>query len=219
MAHVGIQDNVVTIFNGVKIEQNEKYESDFPDMQNIKNRYQKVAIYIGRLSEEKGVDILLQAWREVVKKEPQVGLIIVGDGPQRSKLFKYVEENEMTGNVIFAGERRDVTSCLRGCDIFILPSRGEGISNALLEAMANGLPCIVSMVGGNLKLIKHGETGMIFEKEDPEGLMHCITELLHDKDMAFKLGNNAKELIKREFSIEVIANQYLELYSKLLGQR
>ncbi|HHT9107464.1 MAG TPA: glycosyltransferase family 4 protein [Candidatus Wunengus sp. YC64] len=219
LAHVGIQGNTVSISNGVKIEERQKDKSDFFEMQNIRNRYQKVATYIGRLSEEKGVDILLKAWKQVNKKEKQAVVVIVGDGPQREELSKFVKDNEMNGNVFFVGERKDIASYLQGSDIFILPSRGEGMSNALLEAMSCGLPCIVSRVGGNLKLIKNRETGMFFDKEDSQDLMECVIEVFHDKNLAFKLGNNAKEFIKREFSIEAIATQYSKLYHRILDQR
>lgn len=216
LSSLGIQDNLVTISNGVRISDIPKYESD-DKIRTLRSRYNKIALFVGRLVEEKGVDILLKAWIEVRKEEPQAGLIIVGNGPGKKRLSQFVKKNEMTGCVIFTGEENDIVRYLNVSDIFILPSRGgEGMSNALLEAMSNGLPCIVSGIGGNLKLIKHQETGMIFRNEESQSLMQHIIQLFQNRQLALELGNNARDYVRNHFSIGIIACRYLQLYSQLL---
>lgn len=216
LAQTGIHDNIITIHNGVKIELNKKYESD-SKMNDLRKRYQNIAIYVGRLSKEKGVDILLKAWDEVRKQEYQGALVIIGDGPLRRNLELYSRTN-LIDSIFFMGEQHNVVPYLQSSDIFILPSRAEGMSNALLEAMSVGLPCIASNIGGNIKLIKNKETGLTFESENPQSLVQCIIEMFQKKDLALELGNNAKEFIKKDFLIQVIATQYIKLYYGLINQ-
>lgn len=218
LASVGIRNRVTEIPNGVKVI-DEKVREPTPDMRMIKSRFEQVALYTGRLTEEKGVDILLEAWREVLKEKPRSDLVIVGEGPERKKLTQYVARHDMEKNVTFTGEKKDVSGYHRVSDIFILPSRGEGMSNSLLEAMAFGLPCVVSGIGGNVKLIEHKKTGLVFNSEDPDSLSKCIIEILDDKELASALTLNAKELIRETFSMEIIGEKYLELYSRLQSQK
>ncbi len=215
----GIKNNVITIYNGVRIREGKKFKKNFYDMNEVGVRHQNIATYVGRLSEEKGVDILLKAWQDVIKHVPQALLVIVGDGPQRIMLQQLADASGMMETVLFTGEQSDVAAYLQRSDIFVLPSRGEGMSNALLEAMSYGLPCIVSATGGNLKLIRHNETGMTFDSEDHQSLARCMIELFQKEDIAHSIGSRAEDLVKNEFSIGIIANQYLRLYRSLLKSR
>ncbi len=214
----GKLNNVITVPNGVKCNAGGGFKK--PDeVESAKQRYRKIALFVGRLVEEKGVDILLQAWKTVLNDMPTAGLFIVGEGPEQKKLSDYIEKNNMTESVVFIGQQSKVLPYLTAGDVFILPSRGgEGMSNSLLEAMSCGLPCIASGIGGNAKLIRHMETGLLFDVNEPLSLARHIIEVFRNDRLACALGDQARRFVEAHFSIDAIAKQYLLMYTRLLQE-
>lgn len=175
--------------------------------------------FIGRLSPQKGVDSLLQAFASVARKLPDLLLDIIGDGPQKASLIKMAEDLKVKDKVIFHGTVQQPEPLLTASRIFVLPSRSEGLSNALLEAMACGLPVVATNVGGNIDLIRTGQNGLLVEKDSPDHLAGAIEKLLIDPALADRLGQAARNTIVADYGMEPVTLKYIALYHELLKDR
>ncbi|MBP1703721.1 MAG: family glycosyltransferase, partial [Chloroflexi bacterium] len=175
-------------------------------------------IFVGRLHEQKGLEILLNAFQMLQQKHAPGTLILqlLGDGPLRNELARLAEQLGIAGQVQFAGQVGDVADYLEHADVFVLPSRAEGISNALLEAMATGLPVIASNIPGNQAVIEDGMNGLLFAAGDPVDLENKLTNLLSDRSQRQRLGEAAAISVDSRFSIAAIADHYIETYKQLL---
>ncbi len=169
----------------------------------------------GRLSHEKGIDILVKAWPQFSKIFPSAKLVILGDGLDRSRLESIAQEGNSTESIIFAGDVRDVKEYYETCAVFVLPSRHEGLSNSLLEAMAAGCACIVSDISPNRELIQDGINGLVFRSGDSNDLASKLISLFSNDSLQVKIGQAAIETIRAKFMISSIADKYIELYMDL----
>ena len=106
---------------------------------------------------------------------------------------------------------------LQAADVFVLPSLAEGMSGALLEALASGLPCVVTAIGGNVDVIEDSRNGLLVDTDDPEQLSAAIGRILEDERLASRLGAAARALAAQKYEMSRVADQYLELYSRLLS--
>jgi glycosyltransferase involved in cell wall biosynthesis len=189
----------------------------------------KRVITVARLSGEKGIDILLRAWSRIVKQEKNLKLIIVGSGPLEGKLKNLCKTLGVTTQVEFAGMLLNAKERLRDADLFVLPSRAEGLSNALLEAMGQGLPCVATNVGGNVELMggdnhdkimrgkfRTATNGLLVNPDDVEGISEAIVHLIRDRVEREEMGKRARQFIRRNYSIDLIADKYIELYQRTL---
>jgi glycosyltransferase involved in cell wall biosynthesis len=176
-------------------------------------------LFVGRLHHQKGVDVLLRAARLLRERDPHLAVSyqVVGDGPLRDELSALTRELGLTKEVEFWGERGDVPSFLRDTDVFVLPSRAEGISNALLEAMSLGLPVIVSAVPGNEDVVEHEREGLLVQVDDPGSLTTAIRRVLGDADLRERLGHHARRAVESRYSIVRVADRYQALYRELVG--
>jgi glycosyltransferase involved in cell wall biosynthesis len=120
--------------------------------------------------------------------------------------------------VKFAGERSDVQDYLRDADVFVLPSKAEGISNALLEAMAQGLPVVVSDIPGNAEVVDDEKTGIVFHRDDVSSLAARLQSLLQDQALRQELGDAARREIDARYAIGRIAERYIGVYQGLLSR-
>jgi glycosyltransferase involved in cell wall biosynthesis len=170
-------------------------------------------IFMGRLHPQKDVETLLRAL--VLASQSDVQALILGDGYLRSSLEQMAVELGVRQRVIFHGRVSDVSPFLQQADLFVLPSLAEGISNALLEAMACGLPCLVSDIAGNRAVIVDGENGFLFSPGSSKALAHLIDTLLSDELLRHRTGQAAQETVIRRFDINRVARDYLVLYSQL----
>jgi glycosyltransferase involved in cell wall biosynthesis len=181
------------------------------------------AIFVGRLAPEKGLDTLIAAWREVRARFPMAQLILVGEGPERGALEDQARTIKLTTGhgraVDFPGSVVDSTDALRQADLFVLPSREEGMSIALLEAMALGLPVVASSISGNQKLIDDMEQGRLVSPDDPVKLAHAIIGQWEDFERAVTMGRAARSRVEREFSIQAVARTHLALFHELIVNR
>src|SRR5207302_207489 len=133
-----------------------------------------------RLYYQKGIDVLIQAWGIVHKQLPQARLIIVGDGPIRHQLKYIANALGVDDSIEFVGQQNNIVAQLQRGSIFVLPSRWEGMPNAVLEAMACGLPCVATRVSGSEDIITHGVNGLLVEPEAYMGMAQALLTLLHD---------------------------------------
>jgi L-malate glycosyltransferase len=171
-------------------------------------------VYVGRLHEQKGLDVLLTALA-AVQSSPSPALSLVGTGPFEERLRALVYELGISGDVEFAGVRQSLTPLLHGADVFVLPSRAEGLSNSLLEAMAIGLPVVASAIPGNTDVIQSGVNGLLSDPGDPAALADALERLLSDGGLRRRLGEAARRTVEERFALEEVAARYRELYEEL----
>jgi len=171
---------------------------------------------VGRLDPIKGHVHLLGAAAEVVTKHPRCHFVFVGQGPAGDALAEQASALGLNGHVHFLGARNDIPQLLREMDIFVLPSLSEGMSNALLEAMATGLPIVATRVGGSTELVKDGISGLLVDAGDSDALGHMLALLLADADLGRRLGQAARRRVSRDFSIQAVTQRHLALYAQLL---
>ncbi len=175
-----------------------------------------VVICVGRLIPRKGVRLLLDIWPALLQKVPKATLLLVGHGPQIKYLQSVVQSAGLHNNVRFMGEceQQEVIRLLQVSDCFVLPSASEGVSNALLEAMAAGIAPVVSRIAGNLELISDGVNGLIFDK--PEELGVKLERCLLHEDLRYTLGSRARQTMLDHFSMSQVVSQLIALYTHLL---
>jgi glycosyltransferase involved in cell wall biosynthesis len=181
----------------------------------------RMVVFIGRVGYRKGVDTLLRAWAMVIEKHPNAWLVLVGpvgrdcSAPATKPPIEH--QLQETPQTLALGHRKNVQDYLQAADVFVLPTRLEGMPNALLEAMATGLPCIASDIGGNTDLVTDEENGLLFEADNVEQLANALLRLLNHKAERCALGCYARELVEINYSIDQIAEKYVILYQHLLG--
>ncbi|MSR87248.1 glycosyltransferase [Candidatus Peribacteria bacterium] len=164
--------------------------------------------YIGRLESVKGVDDFLAAATSL--KSPDVTIQVVGWFKENHPLVQQYEQQ-----VNFTGLRTDIPEILNKTDIFVLPSYSEGLSNALMEAMASGCACVASNVGGNAYLIQNGISGFLFPAGDREALASHLRRLIEDASKRKMMGDAARKRIDEMFSWEVVGQTYRKLFEAL----
>jgi len=171
----------------------------------------RIVIFVGRLAPEKRVDLLTGIWRSVRQAVPRALLLILGSGPEEAGLKQRAGDG-----ILFLGSQPDVTPYLQAADLFVLPSAAEGLSLALLEALACGLPVIATSVGGNPEVIRHLETGWLTPPDDPPALTEAIVTLLEDEKLQSKLRENARAHAVQNYSLVKMADRLLDLYRQVL---
>lgn len=170
-------------------------------------------ISVGRLEPVKGYDVLLKAVAALKHAGHRVALSLVGDGGMMGELKRLSQELALTNEVEFRGYRSDVPSELAAADVFVVTSHREGMSNALLEAMAAELPVIATRVGGNVEVV--GEAGWLITPDDSDAVVKAVEQVLADPDQALEMGRRGRQRVADMFSIERTVGEYEKIYSKL----
>ncbi len=169
-----------------------------------------ITIFTGRLVPGKRVDQLVAVWPTVRTYHPNACLLVLGTGPEENALKQAAGEG-----IRFTGKIDDVVPYLQASDLFVLPSAAEGLSVALLEAMATGLPAISTNVGGAPDVIDHGKNGWLIPPDDLPALQRGLIQLLGDSNQRAKIGRNARERVVRDYSLPAVAGKLRELYERL----
>lgn len=170
--------------------------------------------YIGRLVANKGPQYLVRAAPDIVRTHPEVRVQIVGEGPLKNMLMRQVESRGIEDHVQFLGNVRDVLPILQETTIFVRPSLTEGMSLAVLEAMACGLPVIASGVEGNAEIIDDQKTGFLVPPANSKSLVEAIVHLLNDRETAHETGRNARRKVEKLYDWQKIADLTLEVYNR-----
>ncbi len=212
---------VVTIPNGVEIDRIAATDPD-PDLRRslAANATSPFVVSVGHLRPVKGLDVLIRAAVQVCAELPETRFLIVGrfDDPPvyHQQLLRLVQKLGLTHNVHFLGGLDNVWPVLKACDIFCLLSRSEGMSNALLEAMACGLPCVATAVGGNPEVIEDGRDGYLVPNEDPQTAANRILDLLRNPEQAKGIGHAAKQTIMSRFLVQHMIARMTRTYESFL---
>jgi glycosyltransferase involved in cell wall biosynthesis len=174
-------------------------------------------VYTGRLSKQKSLHTLIMAICTISKELPNLQLVLVGDGPERHNLEELTSNLDLQNKIHFTGSHSDVLPYLAAADIFVLPSLAEGISNSLLEAMACGLACIATNVGGTPEVL--GQSGILVDPDQPDQIAQALSLLAHNQAKIEELGNLAKKRILDEYEFEIVGKRYSQLYIELLNNQ
>jgi glycosyltransferase involved in cell wall biosynthesis len=204
------------IHNGVDIEKfhtsGEERDQLFPGVGKG-----KLIVLVGNMhTDVKGHPWLIACAPAVVHEFPSARFVLAGDGEQRPRFEEQVAKLALEQNFLFLGRRTDIPKILACCDIAVLPSRAEGLPNAVLEYMAAGLPTVASRVGGNGELIEDGVTGLLVPPEDSAALSDALLALLRDPELARRMAQSGQQFTIRNFSFERLVREVDELYSELL---
>ena len=173
---------------------------------------------VARFHPIKDQAMLLRAFRGVADRRPDVDLLLVGDGPLRPDLERLTRELRLEVRVRFLGVRRDVPDILRAVDIFALTSICEAASLTLLEAMASGLPVVVTAVGGNPEIVRPGREGLLVPRGDAEATAAAFLRLLAEPAAAVAMGAAGRARVQERYQLGQTVSAYLRLYEKLVGR-
>jgi glycosyltransferase involved in cell wall biosynthesis len=197
---------IPVIPNGVDLEMHKTADHDwsFPRL-----------LSVGRIVHQKGLDLAMHALGGL--KELNWEWRIAGDGPQMSGLQSLAEELGVHNRVIFLGwqSREQLLECYQQANVFLFPSRHEGMPNAMLEAMASGLPVIASCIAGNEELVVDGRTGYLVPSEDIESLQIALKKILSDTALRKHMGSASRWHAAENYSWESTAQQYALLLEKV----
>lgn len=179
----------------------------------------KVVTFSGRLIERKGIDFLLESWRDVARQCPDAKLLLLGDGPLFENMKKKAADLGIGNSVIFQGYVHRITDFLHATDVFVLPSFQEGMPNSLLEAMACGLSVVATKIGGVVDVIKDKENGLLTLPDDSKDLAEKILILLRDKVLGKHISSNALKTIKDCYYLDGIIRRYMDLYEDMVNTK
>jgi len=205
---------VWTIYNGLNIEDWNRAPRP------TKAPGEFLVATVGNIRRVKGHDVLIRAAASVVRQFPKVSFCIAGDVLEPayfSELQTLIQDLDLSRHVRFDGGIGNLREYLAGADIFVLPSRSEGFSNAIVEAMAASLPVVATDVGGNAEAVKHGISGFLVAAENPGALSAAILRLLTDSSQARAMGLAGRKMAAERFTIETMMSLIAGAYQNLLS--
>jgi glycosyltransferase involved in cell wall biosynthesis len=212
-------EKVRVIQNGVDLRRFSATMGDSRDPVRRASSGKRIVLVGNMTSDVKGHPWLIEAAPAVLREFPDTHFVLAGDGEQRPNFERAVADLDLTKHFSFLGQRHDIQSVLYSCDIAVLPSRAEGLPNAVLEYMAAALPTVASKVGGNVEIVKDGVTGLLVPPENADALAAALLQLLRDPGLAERLGTNGHEYVRQNFSFEKLVERIDDLYSDLLRTR
>lgn len=209
----GIKDeNVNVIYNSIEeLEEVSKPKDDF-----LENRDNKILIStVGRLSEQKGIDIFISSIAELIHKDKNVYGIVIGDGELKEELKELSIKLDIEENIKFLGYRSDVIELISEMDFIVLASRWEGFPLTPIETFSVGKTIIASDIDGNNEIVKNEYNGLLFEKDNINDLRDKMSILISDTNKRKELEKNAQKTFNEKFSYETFINKYINIYNKL----
>ena len=204
------EEKIIMIPNGIDLAR-------FPARQ-YSSRPTRVAV-VACLREEKRIDVLISAIPQIVASCPDTKFVIAGDGTCREDLLTLARELGVLENIDFLGHRDDVSAVLSQADIFVLPSRSEAFPNAIMEAMATGLPVVASNVGGIPELVEDGRTGHLVQPGDATALADSVIALLQQPQRLEEFGRAGRSKVEQSYSFDRMVAQFEDLYERELAVR
>jgi sugar transferase (PEP-CTERM/EpsH1 system associated) len=192
-----------TIYNGIDLE---RFAFSGPCTEGP-------VVTVARLSPEKGVDNLVRAASIAMQQVPELLFQVAGDGPCLVELRQMIAELGLAGKLSLLGMVRDIPDLLARVCLFVLPSRSEGVSLTLLEAMARGLPVVATRVGGTPEVVEDGVTGLLVPSEDLDRLAEAILQLRCNPETAKRMGEEGRRRVESLFDVRRMVADYEALYS------
>jgi len=197
-------EKVEVVYNGVDLE--ETQDTGHMAQAKISLGFREDDFVVGCVanfsSVTKGHDVLIDAVRKAVDEAGEkFKVLLVGDGPLRPRINLQVVGHKLQDNVMFAGKRGNIKEVLQACDMCVLPSLSEGLSNALLEYLAAGKPVVATAVGGNPEVVRDKENGLLVSAGDPSVLARAMTEIFRDKELAQRLGEAGRRTVEERFDL------------------
>jgi glycosyltransferase involved in cell wall biosynthesis len=177
---------------------------------------------VGHFGEEKGLHVVLKAFAALARgrASPPPTLVVVGDGNDaRRELLRSLAGESSPGRVVFTGQRGDVERLLPAFDLLVHAPRQEAFGLVLIEAMAVGLPVVATAVGGVRDIIRHGDNGLLVAPDCPQDLAAAAAQVLASEELRRRMGRRSREIVEREFRLELYAQRHLRLYRGLLAGR
>jgi glycosyltransferase involved in cell wall biosynthesis len=174
----------------------------------------QLVVFMGRLEKEKRVDQLIQVWPDVRKQRPDTSLLILGNGSQAEKL-----KGMASKGILFGGSVADVVPYLQTADLFVLPSISEGLSNALLEALAAGLPVLVTPTGGTTDIVRHKTSGWLIHNFNSQSLLEGMLEFLGDRSLMESCAVEGRNYVVNNYSVINTADNLSNLYKNILSKQ
>ncbi len=206
---------IAVIYEGVDL--------DWIDRQHApsfsQNRNGLVVGTVAHLSSEKGHTILLEAAAQLVPKFPEVTYVIAGGGELEATLKRKARALGIERRVVFTGFRSDTEGLMKQFDVFCLPSLSEGLSSAILAAMASHLPVVATNVGGIPELVVDGETGFLVPPYESKPLFHSLSKLIASRKLRQRMGDKGRKRVEKHLTLGRKLDQTEQLYLRLLRRR
>ncbi|MFH1184360.1 MAG: glycosyltransferase family 4 protein [Chloroflexota bacterium] len=174
---------------------------------------------VGRLVYQKGHEYLIEAMHSILPDFPRAKAVICGEGPLRRQLEAQIDRLGVAASVTLPGNRMDIDRFLRSANIFVLPSRWEGLPVALLEAMDSGLPVVATRVEGVEEVIQNSAQGLLVPPEDARALAESLKGLIADPELRERMGTGARARMRESYTIDIMCEKYLSLMRNLRHRR
>ena len=205
-------DKIRVVYNGIdEVEIVRKSKGDVP----FDSAYAFNVASMGELSHRKGLDVLLQGFAEFAIGR-DCGLLLIGDGPEKKNLKILADELNISDQVSFLGFQTNPYPHLRQCDVFVMTSRNEGLSNALMEAMVLNRPVLSTRAGDIEEILEHGKNGYLIPQDDPMELACLLAELVEDDGLRRRIGQAGRKTVLNQFSMERMKSQLVDYFSEVL---
>lgn len=198
-----IPNGVDTDFFRPKIKKKDKQNSTFQ------------FLYVGRFQPEKNLCFMFECLAKCAKKIDRAFVLhMVGEGPQKKELFNLAENSGLNDQIKWHGwlDRNQLPKMYQNADCLIMPSRYEGMSNVILEAMACGLPVIASRVDGNIDLVDNGNTGYLLPREGSDAYKSALQSVMENQELAFQMGVKANKKVLSDYNWKAIAEKYAKFF-------
>ena len=209
-----------TIYTPCNLDRNLTVPADKPGISMTVMNDKKIRIgLVSRLSEEKGIQYLLQAIPLIAKQFPDFEIYVAGEGGYRKQLESLAETLRAVSYVKFLGHVSDVRAFLQHLDLFVQPSRSESLGVAIMEAMSVGLPVVATNVGGIPEIIEDKVSGILVPPCNPDLLAKSIVSLCCDHETRKRMGANGKKMVAQKFRVSDFVTQTFDLYEALLKKK
>jgi len=197
-------------------------ERIFQGESRIKQKYEKkkILLSVGDLIKQKGIDYVIRAFPQVLKKIPNLVYLVIGKGSEEKNLKRLTKELLLENYIIFLGQQpyQKVMEYMSICDLFVLPSWNEGFGVVYLEAMAHNKPVIGSMREGIEDVIHNGENGLVVRPKDVNSLRETILRVLENPEFGKQIGQRAGKLVREKFTWQKNAERVYGIYSELISE-
>ncbi len=216
-------DNVVVIQNGVDTDR--FYPMRFTEKQSLRhqlgfNDRDFIVGIVAGFSRKKNLSLAVEAMKDLLEKIPAAKLMLVGSGKLEKKLKTLANDLGLSNKIYFNGSTNNVNALLNAFDLFLFPSSfGEGMPNAVLEAMAAKVPVAASDIQGNIELLHDGQRGILFRNNDKDSLVKTVIRLANDKVLSDQIADRGYQYVKENMSLHKMIERYEKFYSAVYNRQ